>query len=31
VRHPSALKAGGITVNVLIVAYLVRVVRRKSG
>jgi len=31
VRHPSALKAGGIAVNVLIVAYLVRVVRRKSG
>ena len=30
-RHPSALKAGGIAVNVLIVAYLVRVVRRKSG
>lgn len=31
VRHPSALKAGGIAVNVLIVAYLVRVVRRKPG
>jgi uncharacterized membrane protein (DUF2068 family) len=31
VRHPSALKAGGIAVNVLIVLYLVRVVRRKSG
>jgi uncharacterized membrane protein (DUF2068 family) len=31
VRHPSWLKAGGIAVNVLIVLYLIRVVRRKSG
>jgi uncharacterized membrane protein (DUF2068 family) len=31
VRHPSALKAVGIAVNVAIVAYLVRVVRRKAG
>ena len=31
VRHPSWLKAGGIVVNIAIVAYLVRVVRRKSG
>lgn len=31
VRHPSLLKAGGIVVNLLIIAYLVRVVRRKSG
>jgi len=31
VRHPSWLKAGGIVVNVLIVVYLVRVVRRKRG
>jgi uncharacterized membrane protein (DUF2068 family) len=31
VRKPSWLKAGGIVVNVLIVAYLVRVVRRKGS
>jgi uncharacterized membrane protein (DUF2068 family) len=31
VRHPSWLKAGGIVVNIAIVVYLVRVVRRKSG
>ena len=31
VRHPSWLKAGGIVVNIAIVAYLIRVVRRKSG
>jgi uncharacterized membrane protein (DUF2068 family) len=31
VRHPSWLKAAGIVVNIAIVAYLVRVVRRKSG
>ena len=31
VRHPSWLKAAGIVVNLLIVAYLLRVVRRKSG
>jgi uncharacterized membrane protein (DUF2068 family) len=31
VHHPSTLKAGGIAVNVVIVAYLIRVVRRKSG
>lgn len=31
VRHPSWLKAGGIVVNVLIVLYLLRVVRRRSG
>jgi hypothetical protein len=30
VRHPSWLKAIGITVNVLIVVYLVRVVRRRA-
>jgi len=30
-RHPSVLKGVGIAVNVAIVAYLVRVVRRKSG
>jgi uncharacterized membrane protein (DUF2068 family) len=30
VRHPSLLKAGGIVVNLLIVAYLVRVVRHKA-
>ena len=30
-RHPSWLKAGGIAVNVLIVMYLLRVVRRKHG
>jgi uncharacterized membrane protein (DUF2068 family) len=30
-RHPSALKAGGIAVNVAIVVYLYRVVRRKAG
>jgi uncharacterized membrane protein (DUF2068 family) len=29
-RHPSALKAAGIAVNVAIVVYLYRVVRRKS-
>ena len=28
VRHPSVLKAGGLAVNVVIVAYLVHVVRR---
>jgi uncharacterized membrane protein (DUF2068 family) len=31
VRHPSPLKAIGIAVNIAIVAYLVRLVRRKSG
>ena len=31
VRHPSWLKAGGIAVNVAIVVYLYRVVRRKGG
>jgi uncharacterized membrane protein (DUF2068 family) len=31
VRHPSWLKAGGVVVNIAIVVYLVRVVRRKSG
>jgi uncharacterized membrane protein (DUF2068 family) len=31
IRHPSVLKGVGIAVNVAIVAYLVRVVRRKSG
>jgi uncharacterized membrane protein (DUF2068 family) len=31
IRHPSWLKAGGIVVNIAIVAYLIRVVRRKSG
>ena len=30
VRHPSLLKAGGIAVNVAIVIYLYRVVRRKG-
>jgi uncharacterized membrane protein (DUF2068 family) len=30
-RHPTPLKAAGIVVNIAIVAYLVRVVRRKSG
>ncbi len=30
VRHASVLKAGGIAVNVLVVAYLVRVVYRKG-
>jgi uncharacterized membrane protein (DUF2068 family) len=30
VRHPSWLKAGGIVVNIAIVVYLVRVVRRKA-
>ena len=30
VRHPSWLKAGGIAVNVAIVVYLVRVVRRRG-
>ena len=30
VRHPTALKAGGIVVNVLIVAYLVHLLRRRS-
>ena len=29
VRHPSALKAGGIAVNVAIVAYLVVILRRR--
>ena len=30
VRHPSALKAGGVAVNLAIVAYLFHVVRRKG-
>jgi uncharacterized membrane protein (DUF2068 family) len=30
VRHPTALKAGGIVVNVLIVAYLVHLLRRRA-
>ena len=30
VRHPSPLKAGGIAVNIVIVIYLYRVVRRKG-
>jgi uncharacterized membrane protein (DUF2068 family) len=30
VRQPTALKAIGITVNVLIVLYLIRVVRRRT-
>jgi uncharacterized membrane protein (DUF2068 family) len=30
VRSPSLLKAGGIAVNVVVVAYLVRVVRGKG-
>jgi uncharacterized membrane protein (DUF2068 family) len=30
IRKPSALKAGGLIVNVVIVLYLVRVVRRKD-
>src|SRR6476646_11876629 len=30
VRHPSPLKAGGIAVNIVIVIYLYRVVRRKA-
>jgi uncharacterized membrane protein (DUF2068 family) len=29
VRHPTALKAGGILVNLLIVAYLVHLLRRR--
>jgi uncharacterized membrane protein (DUF2068 family) len=29
VRHPTALKAGGLVVNVLIVAYLVYLLRRR--
>jgi uncharacterized membrane protein (DUF2068 family) len=29
VRHPTALKAGGLVVNVLIVAYLVHLLRRR--
>ena len=29
VRHPTALKAGGLVVNGLIVAYLVRLLRRR--
>jgi uncharacterized membrane protein (DUF2068 family) len=29
VRHPTALKAGGLAVNVLIVAYLVHLLRRR--
>ena len=29
VRHPSALKAGGIAVNLLIVAYLAHLLRRR--
>jgi len=31
VRHPSVLKAAGVVVNILIVAYLVRVVRRRAA
>lgn len=30
VRHPTALKAGGLAVNVLIVAYLVHLLRRRT-
>jgi uncharacterized membrane protein (DUF2068 family) len=30
VRHPTVLKAIGVTVNVLIVLYLIRVVRRRT-
>jgi uncharacterized membrane protein (DUF2068 family) len=30
VRHPTALKAGGLVVNLLIVAYLVHLLRRRS-
>jgi uncharacterized membrane protein (DUF2068 family) len=30
VRHPSWLKAGGVAVNVAIVIYLYRVVRRRA-
>ena len=30
VRHPTALKAGGIAVNILIVAYLVHLLRRRT-
>jgi uncharacterized membrane protein (DUF2068 family) len=30
-RKPSLLKAGGLTVNVLIVWYLLRIVRRKTA
>lgn len=30
VRHPSLLKAGGVAVNVAIVIYLYRVVRRRA-
>jgi len=30
VRKPSALKAAGLVVNVLIVLYLLRVVRRRA-
>jgi len=29
VRHPTALKVGGLVVNVLIVAYLVYLLRRR--
>jgi len=29
VRHPTALKAGGLVVNLAIVAYLVRLLRRR--
>jgi uncharacterized membrane protein (DUF2068 family) len=31
IRKPSALKAAGLIVNIVIVLYLVRVVRRKDG
>ena len=31
VRHPTALKAGGLAVNVLIVAYLLSLLRRRSS
>src|SRR5690348_13892554 len=31
VHRPTALKAGGLVVNVLIVAYLVRLLRRRSA
>ena len=30
VRHPTALKAGGLAINALIVAYLVQQLRRRS-
>ncbi len=31
VRNPSWLKAGGIAVNVVVIVYLYRIVRRKRG